>query len=272
MKALQRTLCFLVAAGAFAASCAVSAQQAGNPSSGSADPNSVVSRFPAGSIKSIEMADTALADANRERAEIQARFAQEEQACHPKFFASSCVEDAKERRRRAQLKLRPVEIEANTFKRQARVTARDEALATKRQKDAAAGIDRDSATPPMSSTPPTSAAKGNEAVQEPSEKAPKNKPKHAQGKPSPDRAARHESRQEQARAEEEANAAKRAQNIADYEKKVKASEQRQQEIARRKAEKQQKVEEKRQLKNQAAPAETSPSAPAPVPAAAGAAK
>ncbi|MFC7514115.1 hypothetical protein ACFQUU_03760 [Herbaspirillum sp. GCM10030257] len=204
------------------------------------DTNSVISRFPPGSIQSVESADTALADAEKERSEIEARFTQEKQACMPKFFASSCVDEAKERRRRALLKLRPVEIEANTFKRKARVTSRDEALEKRRQKDADAGNNRDAPSP---------APFGTEAVPpvDGDARAGRKPPKKA----GVDRAARHDERVRRTAEEERAEEAMRAKKVADYEKKVKAAEARQQELARRKAEKQQKIEERRKLKDDA---------------------
>jgi len=204
------------------------------------DANSVVSRFPPGSIQSVESANTALVDAKKERAEIEARFAQEKQDCLPKFFISSCVDKAKERRRQALLRLRPVEIEANTFKRQSRVTSRDEALEKRRQKDADAGIDRaaPSTTPPpfgVEATPPVDG--DSRAGSKPPKKA------------GVDRTARHEERLKSTPEEERLDAAQRAKNVADYERKVKEAEARQQEVAKRKAEKYRKIEEKRKLKD-----------------------
>lgn len=214
------------------------------------DTNSVVSRFPPGSIQSVESANTALADAEKERSEIETRFTQKKQACMPKFFASSCVDEAKERRRRALLKLRPIEIEANTFKRKARVTSRDEALEKSRQKDADAGIDRDAPSP-------APAPFGTEAVPpvDADARAGRKLPK----KTGVDRAARHEERVKKTPEEESAEEAMRAKNVAEYEKKVKAAEARQQELARRKAEKYQKIEEKRKLKDAAVQSPGAPS-------------
>ncbi len=79
----------------------------------------------------------ALAAANQERAEIEARYNVEEQSCHTKFFATSCIDAAKERRRKELMQVRSIEIEANTYKRQARVAARDRALADRQAKEAA---------------------------------------------------------------------------------------------------------------------------------------
>jgi colicin import membrane protein len=85
----------------------------------------VSQRFPAGSIKSEKTADAALVSVAKERAEIEARFALEERACASRFFVTSCVDQAKEHRYQALVLLRPVEIEANGFKRQERALQRD---------------------------------------------------------------------------------------------------------------------------------------------------
>lgn len=88
--------------------------------------------YPAGTIRTADMADQALADVSMVRTQIESQFTVEEEACYPAFFASSCLDDAKERRRTALARIRPVEIEANTFNRRMRVLERDEALAEKR--------------------------------------------------------------------------------------------------------------------------------------------
>ena len=88
--------------------------------------------YPAGTIQTTDMADQALADVSMVRTQIESQFALEEQACYPTFFASSCLNDTRERRRAALARIRPVEIEANTFNRRMRVLERDKALAEKR--------------------------------------------------------------------------------------------------------------------------------------------
>lgn len=195
----------------------------------------VADRYPSGSIRSVDEADAALAAAARERAEVKTRYQSEERACHPKFFATDCIEQAKERRRRALSALRSVEIEANTFKRQARLENREKALAERlgnddkeresrasRKHSSAAAVDEDG-----SASFPTGA--GLNATVDAREKA----------KPAPgrDRAQQHEARLKRQQAAEAANAEKRAQNIAAYEKKKKEALERQQKVAQRKAEK-----------------------------------
>ena len=94
---------------------------------------SLEARYPAGSILTVNAAEQALAEALTMRGQIESQFALEEGACYPAFFVSSCLADAKERRRAALSRIRTVEIEANTFTRRMRVLERDKALAERRE-------------------------------------------------------------------------------------------------------------------------------------------
>ena len=94
----------------------------------------LVRRHPPGAIDSVATADAALADVSRERALVEAEHARDEQACAPAFFMTRCLDSAKERRRAALARLRPIEIEANAFKRRDRVVERDRLLEEKRLK------------------------------------------------------------------------------------------------------------------------------------------
>lgn len=89
----------------------------------------VAARYPAGSISSVEAAERALAEASAARAKIEAEYAEEKRRCYPAFFMTSCLDHAAERRRQAVAQVRPVEIEAETFRRRARVEERDKELA-----------------------------------------------------------------------------------------------------------------------------------------------
>ncbi|MGH8806491.1 MAG: hypothetical protein ACREX0_01265 [Noviherbaspirillum sp.] len=229
VKTLLSVTCGFWAAAIFGISVAppLWAQGADAKQTASAESRNVAGRYPAGSIKSLEMADTALADVRRERAEIEARFSIEEQACHPKFFATSCVDEAKERRRQALAQLRPIEIEAGTYKRQARVTERDQALESKRKQADQAGHkeDTEKTAAPAIDVDDASKPDGGRKVQT---------------RIYSDRQVRHEAKLKRAREEEAAEAKKRAENVAAYEKKVQAAQERQREVEARKAEKEQK--------------------------------
>lgn len=204
-----------------------------HPASGAEDAG-IIARYPSGSIKSVEVADAALAEMSRERAEIEARLIQEKQACHPKFFATSCIDGAKERRRKEIMRLRSIEIEAHAYKRQVRVDARDQALADRQAKDEADKQERQRTMQNERVTPSSNALDEEKSVpvadksqsaisaSRKSEKRPKGNREKDTLKPDD----------------------KRTENIAAYEKKVQAAYRRQQQVIDRKAEK----EKKRQMK------------------------
>ncbi|HZW13599.1 MAG TPA: hypothetical protein VFF81_10470 [Noviherbaspirillum sp.] len=188
----------------------------------------IVERYPAGSIKTVETADAALADVGRERAAIEARFSAEEQACHPKFFTTSCVEKAKERRRQALARLRKVELEANAFKRQDRAQERDKAVAERQARAEADRLERERALQEKPSGP-------TDAPQPEKRNIERSAPAVF-----PDRVAEHEGKMKRLQQEEQAGEKRRAEKVADYEKKVKAAQERQRKIAERKAKKEAK--------------------------------
>ena len=82
----------------------------------------------------VDEADAAIRDVAAKRLEIEARNAQDLQACASRFFATRCVDAANERKRIDLARLRPIEIDANMFKRQSRVIERDKNLDEKRLK------------------------------------------------------------------------------------------------------------------------------------------
>lgn len=94
----------------------------------------VAQRFPAQSIKSVATADAALADVKRSRVDIEARHRAAEADCRPAFFMTRCLDATQEKKRAALALLRPVEIEADAFKRRNRVVDRDRALTEKNAK------------------------------------------------------------------------------------------------------------------------------------------
>lgn len=186
----------------------------------------VVARYPSGSIQSSEAADQALAAVAKERADVEQRFVTEKNACLSRFFASSCEEDAKERRRAALERLRAVEVEANAYQRRERVVERDRALEEKRvqdEKERQERVRQQQVSPQQSRAqgkPQQSAAEAAQAEAMASE-----------------RQARHQEKLRRIEAEEAANAQKRADNVTAYQKKVQAAQDRQKEVERKKAEK-----------------------------------
>jgi hypothetical protein len=96
-----------------------------------------VSRYPKGSINSMEAADRALAEAEKARAVSDAQYEAEQRECYAKFFATACLDDAKERHHGESIGIRQVELEASAFKRRARVQEREEAMKEREAKQAA---------------------------------------------------------------------------------------------------------------------------------------
>lgn len=188
-------------------------------------------RYPKGAIQSVSDADDALNVVGRERAAIESRYTQEEQECHPKFFATSCIEQAKERRRKATMELRAVENAANVYKRRARVEERDKAVEEKRLQAETDRMDR-IRLPKEADQPGAQQEKPLQSVETGVVKP--------QASPSPGRKERHQEKLSRLQSEETAKAEERAEKVAKYEKKVQAAKARQQEVAAKKAEKEQK--------------------------------
>ncbi len=164
---------------------------------------------------SVADADRKLALAAQQRAQAEAQYAASEQLCNSKFLVNRCMDGAREKRRMALAAVRAVEIEAGRYKRQAKVDERDRALAEGEE-----------------------AYKANEAKLAAEPPA----PPRQQAAPRPPRPAAntqaaHAARMKQLEAEDQAGAAKRAANVAAYEKRKRES-----------AERQRKVEEKKKAK------------------------
>lgn len=99
------------------------------------EPEQLPVRYPANSIQSVEQADAALADVEQARNTIGQRHARQEAACYPKFFVSTCLEQAAEVKRSALVAVRAIEVEAARFKRLAKVMEHDKAMQEKREED-----------------------------------------------------------------------------------------------------------------------------------------
>lgn len=203
----------------------------------------IVERYPSGSIQSTKTADQALADVRQQRSDVETRFADEERKCYEKFFATTCVDKIKEVRRRALIELQQVEIEANAFNRRARVAERDKALADKRPQ--VAPIVKPANAPEnneesLQKSGASSAQHGTQPSRKPVD-APTRTGQEAAG---PDRVEKHNARLERLKAEEAAGAQKRADNVAAFEKKARDAEERQREVAARKAQKERERAEK----------------------------
>jgi flagellar biosynthesis GTPase FlhF len=167
--------------------------------------------------QSVAQADQRLAAVARDRAAIEAAYAQREHECYQKFFVTNCLGAAKEGRRLALLTQRAIEIEAARYKRQAAVDERDRAIA-KADNEMAAEEARQAAEPPA---PPRQVSD-----------VPPPRPE-----PVARRIAKHNEKLKQAEEREKADAGKRAAKVRAFERRKRQSEERQREVAERLAEK-----------------------------------
>nr|WP_314545916.1 hypothetical protein [uncultured Massilia sp.] len=179
-------------------------------------PEAVPRETPPPPVTSVAEADQQLAAVARERAGIEARFAERERVCYAKFFVNNCLDEAKERRRTALAAQRAIEVQAQRFKREAVVENRDRqvAEAERRFQEKEAEL---AAQPPK----PTPAAKPPAAP------------------PTPTLAKRQAEHAKRVQAEERKDAEdadKRAQKVRDFEQRKVEAEKRQAKVAQRKAE------------------------------------
>jgi hypothetical protein len=172
---------------------------------------------------SVAEADGRLATVTRQRASAEAEFAASERVCYARFLVNRCLDEAREKRRVALSALRAIEIEAERFKRQANVDARDRAIAKSEQEFREAEAK-------MAAAPPPRVA--------PEQAAPKAAPVPH------DRSAEQAAKLKRLAAEEKAGAAARAANVAAYEKRKRDAEQRQREIEEQKKKKLSEAEAK----------------------------
>jgi hypothetical protein len=96
----------------------------------------LVSRFPVRSITSVRQADTALEALKPVREQIENLYADEQAACYERFLVSSCLADAKDKRRKSLQAVRRIEVEAKAFLRKDKADERDRAVAERQAKAA----------------------------------------------------------------------------------------------------------------------------------------
>lgn len=126
----------LVCALSFAPNLSVAQESAHAPSPAGLTSDGLAARYPTGSIQSGDDANRALAEVERQRAGLEQQYTAEQHDCYSRFFATSCLDAAKERRRSGLAVVRKVEIEANAYIRGARVVERDKHLADKSAENA----------------------------------------------------------------------------------------------------------------------------------------
>ncbi|WP_426196576.1 hypothetical protein [Massilia sp. DWR3-1-1] len=151
-----------------------------------------------------------------ERARAETRFVDGERLCYTKFFTNNCLDKVREEHRAALANVRAIEIEAEHFERKTRADERDAALLLSQQQ-----FEQEQATLRANPPPPPR--------QEPPAAAPR---PPAKG----DRSAEHAARLKRIAAQEQAGAAQRDASIKAFEARKAVSEQRLQEVERKKAE------------------------------------
>ena len=209
-------------------------------------------RYPAGSIKSGEAAQKALDEAAQDRDAVGVRYIIDQRACYKKFLVASCLEEAKERKRVAESNIKKVEIEANTYQRQANVDERDQALAEqhkKDQEDAARRLQEQKQKEADSARKVQDSDAKRQQVQQ--------RIDQNQGQ-SPDyRIQEHEAKMRQQQDEEAARAPERAANAAAREQRIKDAEAHRLDVQRKKAENER---ERAERKKREAQSDTPPAA------------
>ncbi|NMM28806.1 MAG: hypothetical protein HHJ12_16325 [Glaciimonas sp.] len=188
-------------------------------------------QYPPGSIATVEAAESAQQQAASENARIELQYDRDEQACNGMFFVSTCRDKAKERRHAALEPVRLVKNEAEMVIRRMRVADRDQALADKRREKALEALqieqDAQQKAQEIAQKKMRNIEKKRENVQ--------NEQLHAQNVEQ--RAADHQARQQRMPAAVAADAQKRADNVAAYDRKIREAQAHQRDIAAQKAEK-----------------------------------
>lgn len=217
----------------------------------------IVARYAPGSITSVALADSAIGAVGAQRAQVEAQYLRDRMACNSAFFMTNCLDAAHEQHRISLAQLRPVEIEAQAFKRRERVAVRDRALAEKKDKTEQTDLNAaaTAAQPVPTSTAPQHPAAGaaHKAATPHSPRIP-----HAMSAP-------HLAKPLTPRID----AATEAGNISSYDRKVAESLQRQRQLAEQKAEKE-RARQKKQADAGAksaadAKSGSAPTMPAPLP-------
>lgn len=216
----------------------------------------IAQRYPSGAIKSVEMAERALAEVDKERERIELQFVEDERACYPKFFTSACLDAAKEKHRLGLAQIQPIEVEANAFKRRAKVADRDKILADKRAEEESQAAQR---AKEQKEKEIATVKKEADIAQRAKKSAEQNST--ARAAETIDRAAQHQAKLQRAQADEAAGAEKRAANVAAYEKKGRDAQARQREIAEKKAQKEREKKAKEPALPVVPPASGSPAQP-----------
>ncbi|MDY7578597.1 hypothetical protein RGU70_09700 [Herbaspirillum sp. RTI4] len=213
---------------------------------------SLVARYPTGSITSVAVSEQILTETDSERQALEIRNIQNQRACYQRFFVSSCLNDAKDIYSSEKKAIRDVEIQANSYQRQARVDERDKDLADQREANEADAADR---LRQQQEKTVSNAAKTKESAQ----KLQDQQAKDQQPQISIDqRVAEHNAKINAIRAQEAADASQRASNVRDYNDKVKAAAEHKLEVEQKKAAKLKEIARKKDQEKPPVPAPAAP--------------
>jgi membrane protein involved in colicin uptake len=179
----------------------------------------------------VPAADAALAATSKEHDRIDIQLIRDQRVCYKKFFVSSCLEKVRDQHRAETKKIKNIEIEANTYLRQARADDRDQALADQRAQELADA-------PRRAEEQKKNALANAQKIEESKQRSAEADARAQAPTTSPDqRIAEHEKKMQQVRAQQEADAKMHDANVAAYQKKVKDAQDRQKEVAAKKAQK-----------------------------------
>lgn len=204
------------------------------PSAAARSVEDMRTRYPQGSINSVEAAEQAQVDVDSARAILATQFAVAEYACYDRFFTNACINSAKEAQRAGMAVLRPIELEAGAFLRHSRVDKRDKALQELRIKSESEAQER------LILQQENEKEAARKAEERASREQQRQTEQAARTRVTDDRVLRHEEKLQRLNAEEASKAQERARNVAAYEEKQKEAAERQKKVAEKKAEKQAK--------------------------------
>lgn len=96
----------------------------------------LATEFPPQSITTVARANAALKQVPAVRADIADRTLRAKADCYDRFFTSSCLNEVRDRERKAYKLVRRVEVEANAMLRKEKAAERDRAVAEREQRAA----------------------------------------------------------------------------------------------------------------------------------------
>lgn len=205
----------------------------------------LIQRYPAGSITTDAAAAKALEEAEQDKGAAGIRYILDQRACYKKFLVSSCLEDAKEKKRLTDKSIKQVEIEANTFQRQATVDERDRSLAEQHKNDEADAARRLQEQKDKEISSAQKVKESQAKQQELGRRVEQNK-----NVPADYRQREHDAKIQQQQAEEAAKAPERAANAAQRQQRIKDAEAHRLEVERKKAENERERAQRKQEQEQ----------------------